>query len=132
MSNIVYQEKFLSWPIIGFVLIIDLLILVTLHASTTSIFLVVASLFLLLNIYSLSIELEGNSIYYSFGLGLIASSISANNIEAFDIQDINSLLPWVYNPKGTQSLVVKLRNNRIYRLPSREPKRIINYLQTKI
>ncbi len=76
--------------------------------------------------------MDGDGIYYAFGFGLIAFSLPVNKIAGFDIQDINSLLPWVYNPKGFQSLVIKLKDQRSIRLPSREPKRIISYLQNKI
>lgn len=132
MNNIYYQEKFVSWPIIGFILIIDLLILVSLRASLPSIFLVFVSFFVILNTYSLNIEVEGNGLYYTFGIGLLAFSLPANKISGFDIQDINSLLAWLYNPKGTQSLVIKLKDNRAIRLPTHEPKKIISFLQNKI
>lgn len=132
MNNIVYQEKFISWPIISFILVLDFLTLIALQASVTSLVLVFISFIVLLNIFSLKIEVEGNTIFATFGIGFLSTSLPANQIEAFGIQDLNSLLAWAYNPKGTQSLVIKLRDNKVHRLPSREPKKIINYLQSKI
>ena len=116
----------------AFILGIDFLALLTFKLSLGFSVFFFLSLVVLFNVFSLKIEVEGPVLYYVYGFGFVSYAVPASSILDFDIKDINSLQPWLYNPSGTQSLIIKLKSGRSIPLPTKDPKKIINYFLNKI
>lgn len=129
-----YQEKHIGLPVIAIFLIVIILSAVSLVLYGLNFFYLVTlilGIVLLINFYSLNIEVTGKDLYYSFGLGFISNQIHTGQVVAANVGDNNALIPWSYNPTGENSLKIKLRSGKSLHLPAKQAKFMVQKLKSR-
>ena len=92
---------------------------------------ILVAFFLLGMFYGISITVDRDTLYVSYGFGAIASEIDIPSIESCGIPENRFIRTFIYSPTCRHALEVRLRDGGRLLLPAEDPKQLAGLLRAR-
>ncbi len=94
--------------------------------------LILGAFFLLGMSYGVSIVVDRDTLYVSYGFGAISSEVELPSIESCGIPENRFIRTFLYSPGCRHALEVRLRDGGRLLLPAEDPKRLAGLLRARL
>lgn len=131
-NQIRYYWQKTSYVIIAFFMLYQILLVMRSFFYSFDVaywFLMAGGVFVLGFVYSMRVVVDRESLYYSFGVGLLSREIHLGAVARCSIEENSALIAWLYNPGAERILRVHLRQGGSVAIPCDEAKKLSGILQ---
>ena len=123
-----YQKSWFSLPILGSLIIFDILLVFLNGISDLSFISTILISFCTVGAIlfpSLKVRVDNQRIYITYFLGLVTNTYYLSDFESVQAVENKNLIAWLYNPRGQYAAVFRSRGGFSFYLPVEDGLKLI-------